>query len=180
MTKKLIVYNSRTSFTETYARWLAEDTGAGLISLKDLSCSKASDYDVIVCSGGIYGGEINGIKKYRRLSRRFPGKRFIYFATGISQPGEQTMRSIIQNNFLGDSSVPLFYFPGGLDKEKLDPAKKTLLVCYRAMLDRRRDNTPEREVLLRRMRSSGDYTDRSALRPLTELILELDNNNFNN
>ena len=50
--------------------------------------------------------------------------------------------------------------------EKLKPGDKTLLLCYRAMMRRRRDLPEEDEALLPLLRQDCDFTSRDQIAPL--------------
>lgn len=58
--KKIVVYKSRTGFTEKYAHWIAEDLHCDAVSLEKISASQMSRYDVIIFGGGIHAGRSMG------------------------------------------------------------------------------------------------------------------------
>lgn len=169
MKRTLVIYCSNTGFTEKYARWIAGAVGAEVVSLAEASPALVSDYQVLVCGGGIYGGIFNGIRRYRKLRRRFPDKTFIFFAIGVCPAGDRTMEVIRRNNF-SDGPAELFYFEGGMDRDKLDPSKNTLLICSNAMLQRRGSLSEEESLCVQRLNCCGDYTDRESIAPLVERL----------
>lgn len=173
MEKTLVIVSSQTGFTSRYAQWLAEDTGADVVALEKVLPRTADPYQTIVFGSAVYGGEYGNAKKFRKLRQKYKDKTFLYYATGIRPPTEQTINAIRSNNFPNLAQASLFYFQGGLDREKLDVAKKTLLTCYGAMIRRRGEIREEDDVFLDRIQRSGDYTDRDSVAPLTQKVLEL-------
>jgi len=175
MSTTLIVVSSQTGFTARYADWLAEETGADVTELKQTSQKQLAQYDLLVCGSAICGGEFRGLKQFRHLCAHFPKERILIFATGIRPATERTVRMIRENNFPEKAADTVFYYEGGMNREKLDTSQKTLLLCYKAMMQRRRSLSPEDETVLKRMQVSGDYTNREAIRPLAKRICELQN-----
>lgn len=136
------------------------------LPLKETTVPKLAGAGPLLFGGGVQGGEINGLKKFRRLARRLGGTASLYFATGIRPATEETMEILRRNNFPGQADPPLYYLRGGLDLEALEPSQRTLLRCYQAMLTRRRDLSPADREVLALLGVSGDYSQREALAPL--------------
>ena len=60
--KIIVVYKSRTGFTEKYAHWVAEGLHCDIVSLEKFSKSRMACYDVVIFGGGIHAGRISGIR----------------------------------------------------------------------------------------------------------------------
>lgn len=164
VTQGLIVYESYGGTTERYAAWLGETLDLPILPLSACRSSTFEGVPLLIFGGAVHGGEISGLKKLRRLLRKQDGHQTLYFATGLRAANEDTLGRLRRGNDLLDA--PLWYLRGGMDKSKLTPGDKTLLRCYRAMLSRRRDLSPEDEELLCLVQIPGDYTDRESLAPL--------------
>jgi menaquinone-dependent protoporphyrinogen IX oxidase len=85
-TKKVVVYKSKTGFTEKYAHWIADDLHCDAISLEKFSISDIARYDIVIFGGGIHAGKINGIKFINNNLPLLAGKRILVFATGATAP----------------------------------------------------------------------------------------------
>lgn len=171
MKQALIVVSSQTGFTLKYGQWLADAASAELTTLEKCSPEILKPYEVIVFGSGIYGGEYHNRKKFEKLRRKNADKTYLYYATGIYPQTERTLHRLRRVNFADLPENALFYFQGGLDRERLDPSQKALLVCYRAMIRRRGNPSPEEQIVLNRMQISGDYTDRDSIVPLVDRLL---------
>lgn len=123
----------------------------------------AKAYDLILFGGGVYGNEIHGIKKFRRIEKQNPRKIFAYFATGIRPISDKVKQTLMQYNFPASSDIEFHYFQGGLDLEKLEPSQKTLLSCFIAMVKRRPSISAEDQYALNLLGASGDYSDRNQI-----------------
>jgi menaquinone-dependent protoporphyrinogen IX oxidase len=172
--KILILVSSQTGFTMRYADWISEETGADIMRLEEVSDDSVRPYRIIVFGCPIYGNEYHRMRKCREIQKRHPDKKFIFFATGIYPATEKTLGRIQRNNFGNEKDVALFYFPGGLKKEKLTGSQRALLGIYKVMMKRRDDLSEDDRTVLKRMGVSGDYTDRSYIDPLIQLLEKLE------
>ena len=157
----LLLYSSRTGFTKRYAQWIGEDLGVPCVPLEDYRRGMEESYDRILVGGGIYCGELRGLKTFRGIQKRAPDQKMIYFAVGLRPASEETTRRILHYNFGEGSGTKLYYFQGGLQVEALDQKQRTMRTVFRSMLGRRRDLSEDDRVLLERLRVSGDYCDRT-------------------
>lgn len=84
MKKVLVLYKSKTGFSERYARWIADNLQCDLVELADFNKQSLSEYQLIVYGGGLYSGQINGIGKIKRWMKEFSDKIWVVFATGAT------------------------------------------------------------------------------------------------
>lgn len=166
MKKIFVFYDSHTGFTERYAHWIGEEVGASVIPLKQYRPSMEKDCDIILCGGGIFGSELSGIRKYRRIQKRNPEKEFIFFATGLRPPSDQTTKALIRYNFEDISFPDFYYFHGGLKLDALHRAKKAMLMAFRMMMRRQEVLSEEDKELLRNIAVSSDYCEKIQILPL--------------
>lgn len=66
MNKILIIYYTKTGFTERYAQWVREETNCELLPYSRRDTADFTAYDTIVYGGGVHAGAINGIKWFRK------------------------------------------------------------------------------------------------------------------
>ena len=75
MNKILIIYYTKTGFTEKYAQWVREETNCELLPYSRRDTADFTAYDTIVYGGGVHAGAINGIKWFRKKMTELSGKR---------------------------------------------------------------------------------------------------------
>ncbi len=164
MQKAIVIYSSKTGFSQTYARWISEDLDCKYIPLKDARASDLAGLDVVVFGGGIYASRINGYAKFRKLVLGFSGK-LVLFVTGATPAAAMNV-----NELRTDNAVPadqqLFYLHSGLNYEKMSFSDRLLMKLFLAMLRKKQDGTPEEQGMLDTIRASGDYTKRTYIAPL--------------
>ena len=167
----VILVSSETGFTKKYADWISEETGFAVSSPDSSAKLIPSNVNIIIFGSPIYGGELKKQKLLRRLLDEAGDTKIICFATGL-YPADEALEKRLRDRFIGKnrSDAAFYYLPGGLDKEKLKPARKTELFLYRMMMNRHPDKGEAERIFLKRTGDSADYTDRGLLKPLLEDI----------
>lgn len=174
MKNLLLLYASQTGFTQRYAQWIGQALGLAPLPLEACSKQRLAAADLVIFGGSVRGGILTGQAKLERLCRRVGDRPIVWFATGIRPATPRTLELVRKNNFAREANPLLFYFRGGLAPEALSPGDKTLLLCYRAMLRRRRALEAEDEGLLPLLgTASDDYTDPAQIAPLVHRVQAL-------
>lgn len=172
--KALIVYKTTSGFTETYAGWIAEELNANCIPLKDLR--KTEGYDLLIYGGCLHAVGINGYTAFKsHLSPKDYG-RLIILAVGASPPKPEIEDEIRRANLAApeEKDLPLFYFQGGFDFNKLNFITKIIMTAFRWKLAARKDKTDEVKGMLSAYRKPLDATDRKNIEGMLTFI----SNNF--
>lgn len=50
----IVIYKSKSGYTETYAKWISEDLNCDLKAADDITIEELEKYDVIIYVGGLY------------------------------------------------------------------------------------------------------------------------------
>ena len=170
MTRLLLLYASQTGFTQRYAQWIGRALGVESRPLAACRYEEVARADLVIFGGSVRGDILTGQTKVARLCRRAGNKPVVWFATGIRPATPRTLDLVQRNNFSREEHPRLFYFRGGMAPERLKPGDKTLLLCYRAMMRRRRDLPEEDEALLPLLRQDCDFTSRDQITPLLQAV----------
>ena len=112
-----IVYQSKTGFTEKYAKMLGERLGITPIRVKDYR--PATDDEIIFLSWVT----ANGIAKLSKVKGKCKIK--CIGAVGLAVPSEENTNNLLNANKICD--IPLFYLRGGVDFTKLKGLTKWLM-----------------------------------------------------
>ena len=174
MKRWLLLYASQTGFTQRYAQWIGQALGVEPIPLAACRLADVAAADGVIFGGSLRGSLLTGQPKVARLCRRAGNKPVVWFAVGIRPATDRTLDLVRRNNFSREERPQLFYFRGGMATEKLKPGDKTLLLCYRAMMRRRRDLPEEDEALLPLLRQDCDFTSRDQIAPLLQTVARED------
>ncbi len=57
----IVIYQSKTGFTEQYARWIARALHCDIRRLEQFNRAEMPRYDVVIFGAGIHAGKISGI-----------------------------------------------------------------------------------------------------------------------
>ncbi len=121
MKKILVLYKSKTGFSERYARWIAEDLQCDLANLNQLDKASLSEYGLIIYGAGLYAGQIKSIGKIKRWMEDFPEKTWVVYATGATPSKEGYEELIFKTNFRQGEVRPahFYYFVAGINYERM-------------------------------------------------------------
>lgn len=166
--KTIIVYESKTGFTERYARWAAEKLGCECILLKNASKEKLAGYDRVIFGGWIMANMISGLPKLREMGV-VPA---VVFAVGASPAFEEVLTQIREQNQLGET--PFFYFEGGVDFNKLGFVQRMMLKTMKKMTEKKKDMTRQEAAIVQLLAGNFDHTDRGQLEGMMTRLKESD------
>lgn len=170
--KIMVVYQSKTGFTQKYATWIAQALSCEAKELKGVSSAEIASYDIVIFGGWIMGGNISGLNKIRSMNPR----KLIVFAVGSSPDCEEQRNQLKKQNSLKE--MPFFYFQGGLCLEKLGFFSKMMVKMANNAL-RKKENKTQQEEELVKLFDAGSYdcSDIGVIEPLVAFVKERENEN---
>lgn len=170
--KAIIVYNSHTGFTKRYAEWIAEETGADLVALKEAKGMDLSAYETIVYGGWAMGGGINKLEWFKENMSKWEGKKLVAFCVGASPAESPKPLEAVCANFTDEEKekVSIFYCPGGFAYDKMAFGYKLMMKMFRAMLRNKKDKTEEDIEMEKMIATSYDISDKKYIAPIVECI----------
>ena len=166
--KTIIVYESKTGFTERYARWAAEELGCECILLKNASKEKLAGYDRVIFGGWIMANMISGLPKLREMGV-VPA---VVSAVGASPAFEEVIEQMREQNQLWET--PFFYFEGGVDFNKLGFVQRMMLKTMKKMTEKKKDMTRQEAAIVQLLAGNFDHTDRGQLEGMLTRLKESD------
>lgn len=169
--KTLIIYSSKTGFTEKYARWLQEDLSCDCIEFARRNTVDLAPYQAVAFGGGCYVGRINKLGWLKKQLPQLRGKRVAVFFTGAMPPDGSDVRRLERENFQPEELKFLrpFYLQGGLNYAAMNPVDKLLMAVFRKML-KSKAGSPKEKVMLQNVQQSFDKTERENLKPLEAFL----------
>ncbi len=169
--KTLVIYTSKTGFTQKYARWLHEDLDCDCLPYAQRHIADLSLYDAVVFGAGCYVGRIRKLPWFKRQLPSLSGKKLAVFFTGAMGPDPADIQRLEWENFTPRerSQVRIFYLQGGLNYAGMTPLDKALMAVFRQTLKASAD-TPDKRVTLQNISHSFDKTQRENLAPLEEYL----------
>ena len=159
MNKVLIIYHSKTGFSQRYAQWLAEDLNSQAVPYRDRRTISLSRYDTIILAGGLYAGNMSGLGWLKK--QPLTGRRAAAVAVGCSPVGGPGQEENM-NKLFGGTPIKGFYCQGGLAYDRMGAVDRTMMAALRTALRGR----PEMAEMLAGISQSFDGTDRTYLDPV--------------
>ncbi len=162
--KAIVIYQSKTGFTQRYAGWIGTALNCEAVAWKDAQAMDLSAYDTLVYGGWCHAGSIIGLKKFLKVAEPLK-KNIAVFAVGASPAENPEIESALRRNFTQEQweRIRVFYFPGGLNYKKMGAVDKALMAAFRAMT---RKQEGEDSEMYRMLCKSYDLTDEKHIQPL--------------
>lgn len=156
--KSIVIYHTKTGFTERYARWLAEALDCECVPVECAGRLNLADYDLVLFGSWVRAGSI---RKLGWLKRRISQAKHV----GVFAVGAMPLRDGDRQRLStpGRADVPIFCLRGGLDYDRMSGVDRALMGLLRRALNGRKNRTQEEQAMLEVMSHSFDATDRGAI-----------------
>ena len=159
MSTTIIIYHSKTGFSQRYAQWLAEDLGCQAVPYRDRKTINLSRYDTIILLGGLYAGNMSGLGWLKKLP--LAGRRAAAVAVGCA-PMENPGQAENREKLFGGTGIQGFYCQGGLAYDRMGTVDRAMMAALRTVLR----SKPEMAEMLAVISRSFDGTNRAYLAPV--------------
>ena len=159
MKKTIIIYHSKTGFSQRYAQWLAEDLSCQAVPYRDRRRIGLSQYDTVILLGGLYAGNMSGLSWLKK--QPVAGKRAAAVAVGCSPVGWPGQTESMEKLF-GGTPIQGFYCQGGLAYDRMGAVDRAMMAALRAALR----GKPEMAEMLAGISQSFDGTNRAYIAPV--------------
>lgn len=168
--KPVIVYYSQTGFTKQYALWLAKALSCPLISFEKRDTVDFSRYDTVVFGSWCHAGQLKKFKWFQGRLPEWKDKKKAVFAVGASPADNPETEGFLKRLEGTEKNMKAFYLPGGLRYENMGAASRAMMKLFSSMVGKKKNKTPEEEVMARMLRHSYDISDPAYMEPLLAYI----------
>ncbi len=170
----LVIYNSSTGFTKKYATWISEETQAQCISYKESKKMDLSGYDTIVLGSWVFAGSVDKLNGIKNILKKYPDKKFVVYIVGATPQKEKDAVAALKKaqSDLKIFKAKVFYLPGGFNHENMSFLNKMMLKVLAKSIEAKTNKTENDEIMLERLSSSFDSTDRAFITPIVSAIKE--------
>lgn len=177
----MLIYSSKTGFTEKYAHSLAEQLSIQAHKLEDIKDFEkfTQGKDTLIYGGGLYASSIDGFKS---LQNRLPLealRHLLVFTTGLSLPSDAVKQDVYGKNLVGleGPSISFYYLRGGFHYQRLGKLDKFLMRLLKMRIDhKKKRGTPlneDEKGMLAVFYREVDFTNMNDLQPLLQDIYAL-------
>lgn len=162
--KTIIIYNSKTGFTQKYAKWISQEIKCNAVSFKEAQTTDLNTYDTVIFASYLYAAKISKLKWFKSQNI----KTKIVFAVGAGEVNSTEIKTTIENNFKEDfAKFKVFYAQGGLCYEKMSFIDK--LIMKAPQLEAKKEfglDSDEYKTICK----SYDACSKEAIKPLVAYI----------
>lgn len=159
MKKTVVIYCSKTGFSEKYARWLAEELGCRAVHYGKRRGVELAAFDTVILIGGLYAGNMAGFGWLKKQLPHLAGKRIAAVAVGCAPVDTPSLPESMEKLFGGTPEIRGFYCQGGLAYDRMSPVHRMMMAALRASLR----GKPESAAMLEGIARSFDGTRRENL-----------------
>lgn len=140
MKKTIVLYRSKTGFSQRYAEWIAEDLACECRPITGIQLDDLKDYGLVIYGAGIYAGMLAGAGKIKNWIKKTPEKTWVVFATGASPQNEGYEEVVFKSNFRQGEPRPahLFYMLSGINYEKMGLVNRLLMFIFTTTISHKR------------------------------------------
>lgn len=146
MSNIAVIYKSNYGFTETYARWIAEEISADLLETNKVNTTDLQKYKTIVYGGGLYAGGVNGISLITKNYDSLKDKALYLFTVGAADVTDTENISAIRGSIARTlapqmlEKIKIYHLRGGLMYSKMNFVHKAMMGIMRRVLLRKPEN----------------------------------------
>lgn len=170
--KTIVIYQSKTGFTEKYAKWIGQEQDCEVISLKEMKPDRCEGYDRVIYGGGIMAGQVSGWSKIKKMPD-IQEKKLVVFGVGATaKEAKKVIEKMRCDNLTAEEQkrIPFFYLEGGINYEKMGFLPKAMLKMMHKSLKKKTDRTPEEEGMMNALAASNDRSSREYIIPLIDAV----------
>ena len=170
--KTIVIYNSRTGFTERYAKWIAEAAGADCMALSEAKKRDLSTYEAIVFGGWVCAGGISKLSWFKGNLDRWAGRKLIVFCVGASPMENPEIETALKQIFGSPQlkKVNVFYCPGGFNYEKMSAPFKLMMKVFIKTLKAKKGKTEADQEMIKMISGSYDISDKKYIEPILQCL----------
>lgn len=173
--KNLVIYKSKTGFTEMYAKWISEGLDCPAVSYEDLKSVHLSEYDIIIFGSRIHAGRVDGLSKFKKQLEEEDNKKLVVFATGATPANaREEIENVWKTTFPTEEQLktPHFYMQAGLSYEKMGVGDRFIMKTLAKFLSEKSSKDSVQSGCEQAIRNSYDISSREYINPLIKYIRE--------
>jgi len=130
MEDAIVVYTSKTGFTQQYALWIARELHCEVLDSKFVTPQDLSSRQIVIYGGHVVNGHVTGLKRFYRRYQASCAGRVLAFGTGLLQESSINLDKVAaKTKTLLDSNEPFYYFQGSVTTDAV-PLWRRVQLAY--------------------------------------------------
>ncbi len=166
----IVIYQSKTGFTEQYARWIARALHCDIQCLEQFNRAEMPRYDVVIFGAGIHAGKIRGARFIKNTLAGLSGKEVVVFATGATAPIPEEIARFQANSIPQGANIRFFYFQSGMNYARIHGLDRLMMAALKAILSMKKNKSDVEQGTLTAIQTSYDYSNQCQTEPLITYV----------
>ena len=178
--RSIVIYNTVTGFSRTYAHWISEALACPMIALSDVTPDILARADLIIYGAGVRMSIIRGFRAFRKMLKKAQinpqGKVIVWANGGTPQHPDRDWKPAAMTftaTELARGDYQYFYMEGGVRYEGLNRAEYTLLKIFAKRVQKHRNRGPWAEQVANNIETGYDHATREQAEPLIQCARSL-------
>jgi menaquinone-dependent protoporphyrinogen IX oxidase len=176
MMETVVVYKSKTGFTNKYANWLSEALNCDLVEVSKAEINRIAHYDTVIYGGGLYMVGINGINFLRSNMDKLKASNIIVFVTGATPDREEVIEEVVNANFTVEQKkqIKTFYLRGGFNFDEMRVGDKILISLLKVKIKMKKNPSADERGIVAAITHPVDFTKKSNIEKIVGYVNSLD------
>ncbi|MCG4282735.1 flavodoxin domain-containing protein [Lacticaseibacillus saniviri] len=159
MDDAIIIYTSRTGFTQRYALWIARQLHCEVLDSKFVTHKDLSNKKIVIYGGHVFAGRVLGFKPFYRQYHQSLKQHLLVFGTGILPEQDVDVRQIMQRNMdICDAEKLFYYFQGQAKKSQLSLPHRMQLAFNHTKVEKQRTAKNGKQTVVPLIRAVEDIS----------------------
>jgi hypothetical protein len=168
-----VIFCSKYVAIKRYAIWISQELGADLFDETTVNPEWISSYDIVIFGGGLYTGNISGIK----LVTKNQPKKLVVFTTGLADPAISDYSDILDKNFdpIQRKNTMVFHLRGGITNSGRSIIYKIMMAIARLFMINKlpEKRTVNAKSLIEMHGKKYIFIDQSRIKPIIDYVRSL-------
>ena len=175
--KTIVIYRSKTGFTEKYAQLISKALSCRCLEYKAAKNIDLTSYDYVIYGGSLYASGILGLKKMLSQMNFNLNKELFIFAVGTTPPSDGLVATLTEHNLSPElqKHAKLFYMRGGFNYNKLNFFDKFLMNIMKKTIQKKPESerTADERGMLAAFDRPLDVSNERFIEPLISYYKEV-------
>ncbi|MDO5442351.1 MAG: flavodoxin domain-containing protein [Bacteroidia bacterium] len=172
MRDEIVVYRTKSGFTQQYAGWIAEELECECVPYGSVDTDTLLKYRRVVVGGYVRYEMLDSAKEIGKLMKGLPDA--VLFIVGATPMTDRISTGFMMRKTYRQSPyfkfVPHFYFQGGINMDKLDKKERFLLRLMSGIIMSCPFINKKMKEVAKRMLNSADFSNRENICALVEYV----------
>ncbi|KRM71953.1 flavodoxin domain-containing protein [Lacticaseibacillus brantae] len=130
MEDAIVIYTSKTGFTQQYALWIARALHCEILDSKFVTAEDLNNRRIVIYGGHVVSGHVTGLQRFYRRYQASCAGRVLVFGTGLLKETSMNLDKVAaKTKALLTTNEPFYYFQGSVTTDAV-PLWRRVQLAY--------------------------------------------------